>query len=297
MRQLFSKILILLLLVIPVSLYAFDVPTRPTGFVEDYASMLTSEQAVNLETKLEAFEKNTTNEIAVVTISSLDGDTIENVAQEIFTKWGIGKKDKNNGVLFLISLADRKTRIHTGYGVEGDLTDLGTSYIQSEVVTPAFKNGDYYGGINIAVDKMIEALGGNNIVPENYSVNNYLVNGFGSFLPFIFFLVVIIFQILSAILAKSKSWWGGGVLGGGVALIVWHFFIGSILLAIPVVFLLIGSGLLFDFLVSRAYTQKATSGKYPWWFGGGGFGNGGSSGGFGGFGGGMSGGGGSSGSW
>ena len=163
-----SKIIFLLLL-LPLSTFAFTVPEKPTGFIQDYAKILTPEQVTTLETKLEAYEKSSTNEIAVVTIQSLDGDTVENVAQEIFTKWGIGKKEKNNGVLFLISVGDRQTRIHTGYGVEGDLTDLGTSYIQRDVVTPAFQAGNYYEGINGTVDKMIESLGGTDIVPENYS--------------------------------------------------------------------------------------------------------------------------------
>jgi uncharacterized protein len=292
MRRFLSKLFLLAILVAPFVLHAFEVPARPTGFVQDYASLLTPEQVKELEAKIQSFEKNTTNEIAVVTIPSLDGDVVENVAQEIFTKWGIGKAEKNNGVLFLVSLEDRKTRIHTGYGLEGDLTDLGTSYIQSEVVTPAFKNGDYYGGINGAVDKMIEALGGNNIVPENYSTKSFL-----SGLPwdFIFFLVIVVFQILAAILGKSKSWWHGGVLGGGVGLVIWHFFVASIFLAVPMVVLLVVLGLLFDYLVSKAHTQKESTGMYPWWFGGGHGGGGG--GGFGGFGGGGSGGGGSSGSW
>lgn len=158
-----------ILLLLPAVSLAFTVPTKPTGFVQDYAKMLSADQVSQLETKLEAFEKQTTDEIAVVTIPSLDGDVIENITQDIFTKWGIGKKDKNNGVLLLISLADHKTRIQTGYGVEGDLTDVATSYIQSDVITPAFRTGDYYGGINGAVDKMISALGGNDIVPQNYS--------------------------------------------------------------------------------------------------------------------------------
>lgn len=285
--------LLLILFVLPLVVMAFDIPVRPTGFVQDYAEILTAEQKIALEEKLSSFEKNTTNEIAVVTITSLDGDTIENVAQEIFTKWEIGKVEKNNGVLFLIALEDRRTRIHTGYGVEGDLTDLGTSYIQSEVVTPAFRGGDYFGGINGAVDKMISALGGNEIVPENYSEKKDYSN-----LPweFILFMLFVVFQILAAILGKSKSWWHGGVLGGGIALIVWHFFISSLFFAIPLMVVFIGLGLLFDYLVSRAYTEKKTSGRYPWWFGGGhggGFGGGG----FGGFGGGSSGGGGSSNSW
>lgn len=292
MQKYFAAIILFFVFSLPIAVLAFSVPAVPTGFVNDYAGMLSQEQVNLLEAKLEDYTKNTTNEIAVVTVPSLDGNTIENLAQEIFTKWKIGKADKNNGVLFLVSLTDRQTRIHTGYGVEGDLTDLGTSYIQSDVVTPAFKNGDYYGGINGAVDKMIEALGGNNIVPENYSKTSDITN-----LPWqaIIFGVFIVFQILTAILAKSKSWWAGGVIGGGLALIIWHFFITSLFAAIPTIILFVGLGLFFDFMVSRAHTEKAKTGVYPWWFGGGRGGMGG--GGFGGFGGGFSGGGGSSGRW
>ena len=127
---------------------AFDIPERPQSFVNDYANILSVADKTSLETKISDFEKQTSNEIAVVIIPSLDGDTVENVAQNIFTKWGIGKKDKNNGVLILIAMTERKTRIHTGYGVEVDLTDLATSYIQSEILTPAFRQNNYYAGID-----------------------------------------------------------------------------------------------------------------------------------------------------
>lgn len=294
MSRFLLKFFVLALFALPIGASAFAVPERPTGFVQDYASLLTPEQVTALESKLSAFEQSTTNEIAVVTIPSLDGDTVENVAQEIFTKWGIGKADKNNGVLFLVSLGDRQTRIHTGYGVEGDLTDLGTSYIQDEVVAPAFKNGDYSAGINGAVDKMIEALGGANIVPKDYNANSS--DSGTEWLPLVF-AIVFVFQILVAILGRSKSWWFGGVLGGGIGLVIWYFLISSLLIAIPAILALTGFGLLFDFLVSRAHQKKQTSGSYPWWFGGGRGGFGGGGGGFGGFGGGMSGGGGSSGRW
>ncbi len=283
-----------ILLLVPAFVGAFTLPVNPTGFVQDYASLLTADQKATLETKLQNYEKNTTNEIAVVTIPSLDGDTIENVAQEIFTKWGIGKADKDNGVLLLISLAEHKTRIHTGYGVEGDLTDIGTSYIQSEVVSPAFKAGDYNAGINGAVDKMIEALGGTDIVPENFSTKTKSIPWNILLIGFIFFI-----QIVTSILAQSKSWWGGGVLGGIIAAVVWHFFIASLFLAVPLFLGLVGFGLLFDYFVSRSYGAARSTGSYPWWLrgGGGGFGGRGGGGGFGGFGGGSSGGGGSSSSW
>lgn len=295
----FGKIISLLAFV-PIFALAFTVPQYPTGFVNDYAQVMSTEEVNSLESKLVSFEKNTTNEISVVTIKSLDGDTIENVAQEIFTKWEIGKKDKNNGVLLLISIAEHKTRIHTGYGVEGDLTDIGTSYIQSDVIAPAFRSGDFYRGINGAVDKMIEALGGNNIVPAGYHHYEFNLKKINfNFSSGAFILVIFIFQIILSALARTKSWWGGGVLGGFVGLGLWHFFISSIFWAMPLIVSLIGFGLFFDFLVSKSYNNARTNNTYPWWMrgGGGGFGGGSSGGGFGGFGGGSSGGGGSSSSW
>ncbi|MEK7088588.1 MAG: TPM domain-containing protein, partial [Patescibacteria group bacterium] len=91
---------------------AFDIPNKPQSFVNDFANILSVEDKSSLENKISNFEKQTGNEITVVIIPSLDGDTVENVAQNIFTKWGIGKKEKNNGVLILIAMTERKTRIH-----------------------------------------------------------------------------------------------------------------------------------------------------------------------------------------
>lgn len=285
-----KKVLILTSFFLPLLSFAFTVPERPTGFVQDYAKLFTVEQVANLESKISNFEKNTTNEISVVIIPSLDGDTVENVAQEIFTKWGIGKKDKNNGILLLISIAERRTRIHTGYGVEGDLTDIGTSYIQSDIIAPAFRNGDYIGGINGAVDKMIEALGGNSIVPEGYSVSEKSRTDW----KYIFVTSFILLQWIGSMLCRSKSWWVGGVLGGILGTVIWFLGLFSSVLSIVLFVFFVIFGLGFDYFVSKTYQNvKKTGGHYPWWIGGGGS----SGGGFGGFGGGFSGGGGSSGRW
>ena len=289
-RRLFITIFLFLF---PLTSFAFTVPAKPTGFVQDYARLLTPEQVRILENKLEQFEKETTDEIAVVTIYSLDGDTIENVAQEIFTKWGIGKKGKDNGVLLLVSFSDRKTRIHTGYGVENKLTDIGTSYIQSEVIAPAFRRSDYYGGINDAVDKMTQALGGADIAPPQYeaTVDKGMRWGYWIFGLFI------VFQWITAVLGRSKSWWAGGVFGavfGGIGVYLGEFSLVSVIAFI----LLVLFGLGFDYFVSKRYDEAIKDGGHPPWWLGGGFGGGsGRGGGFGGFGGGSSGGGGSSSSW
>src|SRR5690348_6254590 len=199
MQKLF-KYFAILTLFLPVAVHSFTVPQKPAGSVEDYANMLTSDQVSMLEARLEAFTASTTDQIAVVAIPSLDGDTIENVAQNIFTQWGIGQKDKNNGVLLLISLADRQTRIQTGYGVEGDLTDVAASYIQRDIMTPAFRQGDYYGGIDGAVNAIETSLSGSDIVPASYSSDSSNNSGIGW--QFIFVIVFIGFQWLVAILAR-----------------------------------------------------------------------------------------------
>jgi len=263
-----KKFLVILLLFL--SLYstgrvvlAFEIPPRPTTYVNDYAGILTDGEEQSLEQKLEDFEYTSTNEIAVVIISSLDGDSVENVAQEIFTAWGIGKKDKNNGALFLISMEEHRTRIHTGYGLEPTLTDIGTSYIQREVVTPAFREEKYYEGINQALDRMIELTKGEFVVPENSSQNN------DSGLPwhFIIIVFVVILQWLAAIFARSKSWWLGGVVGGGIGLInlglnLFGFgLIGNILTLVA----LTSFGTLLDYFVSKKYQNVVKSGgNLPW---------------------------------
>jgi uncharacterized protein len=90
--------------------FAYTSPGKPTGFVNDFAKVLTDGQVSELNQKLTDYKQTTGNEVSVVTIQSLDGDTVENYANSLFREWGIGEKEKNNGVLFLIAIADRKMR-------------------------------------------------------------------------------------------------------------------------------------------------------------------------------------------
>jgi uncharacterized protein len=98
------------LLATPGVLFAYSSPGRPTGFVNDYADVLTGDQENALETKLEGFEASSTAEIAVVTIKTLGDDTIEDYAQALFKEWGIGKKGKDNGALVLVAVDDHQMR-------------------------------------------------------------------------------------------------------------------------------------------------------------------------------------------
>lgn len=296
MNKFISKIIIISAILLPFLTHAYVNPGQPTGFVNDFAGMISSADKQIIEEKLSNFQKQTGNEISVVTIQNLGGDTIENFAVNLFKDWGIGKTREDNGALLLVSRDDREMRIEVGYGLEPVLTDASSFLIIRDIITPSFKSGNYAKGISDGVDKMISVIGGERISESTISKifgGNF---NFGDY----FFLILFIPVWLASILARSKSWWAGGVIGGilGVAVSIFFGFIYFGLISIAV---LIPVGLLFDYFVSKKFADSKNSGtKPPWWIGGGGFGGGGHGGfggGFGGFGGGMSGGGGASGRW
>lgn len=290
--KLISKsLLVFLLLLTPLATRGYYSPGKPSGFMNDYARMLSAEERQSLEAKLDNFEKETSNEIAVVTIESLQGDTVENFAVKLFEEWGIGKKEKDNGALVLVAKDDRRMRIEVGYGLEGALTDAQSFWITESIMKPAFRTGDYYAGIDGAVDKIVGATRGEYVPSDIGSESNGKVSNVFGWFWIGFFLLT----FLSAVLGRTKSWWGGGIVGGVIGLVV-GLVSGFLFMGLISLIVLIPLGLLFDFLVSRSYGRAKETGHYPWWFGGGrgGFGGGG---GFGGFGGGHSGGGGSSNSW
>ncbi|MEZ4722428.1 MAG: TPM domain-containing protein [Flavobacteriales bacterium] len=156
-----SKSLATLLLVL-VSAFAWakEIPERPNRLVNDYANALTSSEADKLEQKLVAYDKETSTQIAVVILKSLEGDDVFDFSQRLAEEWGLGGKENDNGVLLLVSMEDREIRIHTGYGTEGAIPDAIAKRIIETDIKPEFKSGNYYSGINKACDSMIAALKG-----------------------------------------------------------------------------------------------------------------------------------------
>jgi len=292
--KLIFKIAISALLFLSFAASAYYSPGSPTGFVNDYAKMMSDGAKTQMETKLVQFEKDTSSEISLVTIDSLKGDTIENFAVKLFEEWGIGKKNKDNGVLLLISKEDRQIRIEVGYGLEGALTDAQSYWIIQNIIRPAFQAENYDQGISDAVDKIIAATKGEYVPSENQNPATKINI---KSLETVFIIAFFGFIWLAAILARSKSWWAGGVIGAIIGIIL--IFVFSWIIGLIAVIILTPMGLMFDYLVSKNYKNRKSSGLPPsWWAGGGGFkGFGGGGGGFGGFGGGRSGGGGGSGSW
>lgn len=129
-----------------------------TGRVVDNANLIGADRQQVLEQKLEAHEKKTGNQVVVVTINSLNGAVLESYTIDLARKWGLGRKDKNNGVLFLIAKNDRKMRIEVGYGLEGRLTDALSSIIIRKSVRPAFRAGNFPLGIEAGVDDILNIL-------------------------------------------------------------------------------------------------------------------------------------------
>jgi uncharacterized membrane protein YgcG len=131
---------------------------NPVGWVNDFAEIFKQEDIDKMNELLTDLEKETTAEVAVVTVSSLNGKSIETYANELFNTWGIGKKDVNNGVLFLVAPNESQCRIEVGYGMENVITDVIASHIIDEVAIPSFKEGEYSLGSYEVVKELSEEI-------------------------------------------------------------------------------------------------------------------------------------------
>lgn len=286
-------------LLAPVMVLAYVSPGSPTGYVNDFANIISASDKPALESRLSSFAKAGTAQITVVTVSSIGNDeTIETYATKLFEKWKIGVKGKDNGILVLVALNERQARIEVGYGLEGALTDIQSGNIINKVMIPDFKTGNYSQGISKSVDAVIAVVTDS---PEAvlYSTPNQSSSNASKYkfdFGLIMFFAFVIFNALARLLGKTKSWWLGGVIGAGAGVIVGLIF-GFLFYGLIAIILLGILGLVFDYFVSKGGTggKGGFGGMFfgPGMGGGSGFGGGG----FGGFGGGMSGGGGASGRW
>ena len=226
---------LLLIFVLLISAFAFsqedepgksltDNPTTIKKYVVDETGTLTSSEINSLMTKLVNFEKETSNQIIVYIIPSLNGEPIENVAVEIARKNKIGKKDKNNGALLLVAIKDRKMRIEVGYGLEGALTDANSRQIIEKDLKPAFREGKYYQGIDKAVDDMILVTKGEFVADKKGGKEVG-----GVILVIAIFLGIIIFIIIGIIrkIAMGRRMVTGSR-GSGLGNIATGFLIGSL---------------------------------------------------------------------
>lgn len=293
-----ARRLLLLLFFLPVLLGALEVPYL-SGRVNDTAGLIPAEARQRLDDRLRALEEKTGAQVAVLTIPTLEGDPLEDYSLRVVETWKLGKKGQDNGVLLLIVRDDRKMRLEVGYGLEAQLTDLQSRNILDGILRPAFRGGDFAGGIERAVEGIATVVEGGEVaaparpassssgpgmvifvliflfVLMPFALTALTTRGAGSW--FVYLFLTPFFGILPAAFLRSAA---VGVIGAGLWLVLF-----------PVIKLLFGDRL------------RKASAKSTWWGGsGGGWSSGGggwSSGGGGGFsgGGGSFGGGGSSSSW
>jgi uncharacterized protein len=139
-----------------------DIPYL-TGRITDNAQILSEETNKSLSESLKAHEERTTNQIAILTVPTLNGESIEDYADRVFKEWKLGQKAKDNGILMVVVPNDRRMRIEVGYGLEGTMTDLTAGRIIRNIMTPKFKKGDYNGGIADGAQAIIEVLEGGKV--------------------------------------------------------------------------------------------------------------------------------------
>tara|TARA_R110002124_G_scaffold94299_10_gene238212 strand:+ start:1151 stop:1987 length:837 start_codon:yes stop_codon:yes gene_type:complete len=240
----------------------FTIPEKPSlaTSVYDYANVLSSTEKLQLEEKLIHYSDSTTTQIVVITIESLKGEDVSQLATRWAQTWGIGQAKEDNGVIILVAKAERKIAINPGYGLEDRLTaGIGGEIIRN-IITPEFKSGSYYNGLDKGTDALIDVFKG------KYKGERKQTKGKDfPVLPFIIIIVIIL-----VLISKNKG--GGGNSGnrGG------------------------GGPSLLDVILLSSLGRGGGGGGFGGGSSGGGFGGGGFGGGFGG--GGFSGGG-SSGSW
>ena len=155
---------------------ATALPAKPTSslYIQDYAHVLDEKTKATINAYSGALAIKTKAQVVVVTVPSLDGASPQEYALGILRTWGIGDKEKNNGVLMLIAVRDKKSRIEVGYGLEGALPDGLTGRIQDKYMLPYFKKGDYNNGVMQGYSALLSTiLKEYQLTPKDLPVEQY----------------------------------------------------------------------------------------------------------------------------
>ncbi len=161
-------------LLLAVAAHAQQAVPRLSGRVVDRADVLSDATERTLTDLLASFEQSTANQVVVLTVPSLEGEAVEQLASRVFNTWELGQADRDNGVLVLIARDEREMRIEVGYGLEGTLTDSRAGRIIRSEFVPAFRNGDYDGGTLSGVSAILGTVDGTYEPPEDESPSDGL---------------------------------------------------------------------------------------------------------------------------
>jgi uncharacterized protein len=252
-----NLLLIILLLLFPAQLTALEAP-QLTGRVNDLARMLPPESLQRLEQRLAAFERETSNQVVVLTLPSLQGDDIDQFSIRVADAWKIGQKGRDNGILLVIAQAERKVRIEVGLGLQGVLPDITAGRIIRDVMRPYLKSGNYDQGISAGVDSIIAATKGEFKGTGQPARQHSARKSSPSFITMLLGAVV-----AAAVLGLFSRYLGGAAGAIGLPLATYLAFPG---MGLVTLLLLAVGGLAAGFLLSMAVSGMLGGG------GGGGFG-------------------------
>ncbi|MBX9676609.1 MAG: YgcG family protein [Methylotenera sp.] len=184
--------------------------------ITDLTQTLSADQHAQLEAKLVAFEQQKGSQIAVLIVPTTQPEDIAQYSIRVVEKWKIGREKIDDGVLILVAKDDRKIRIEVGYGLEGAIPDLIAKRVISEIISPQFKQGNFYGGLDAGVDKLIGLIHGE-ALPEN-KASATSGNAIENLLPILLFGGLISGLFLRSIFG---TFGGSAVNGGLVGAAVW----------------------------------------------------------------------------
>jgi uncharacterized protein len=268
-----------------VGLAQAQAPVPPVGRVVDRTGTLTAEQAASLERMLEAFEKRKGSQIALLMVPSTAPEAIEQYALRAAEQWKLGRGKVDDGALLVVAKDDRALRIEVGYGLEGALNDATAKRIIAEVITPRFREGDFFGGLSAGVDRMIRVIDGEPLPAPARGPPAAGGSGLFELLPVLFIAALAGGGMLRAMLGRAL---GSAAAGGAVGFLAWllagTLFVGVIAGILAFLLTLLGGGGRGRGGFPMGWGGGGLGGRGG--FGGGGFGGGGFRGGGGGFGGG-----------
>ena len=203
-----------------------DIPPL-TARVTDFTGTLTAEQRATLEKTLQNFEEKKGSQIGVLILASTAPETIEQYSLRVVEQWKLGRKNVDDGALLIVAKNDKVMRIEVGYGLEGALGDAVCKRIISEIITPKFKQGDFFGGVSDGINSMLSVIEGEPL-PEPATERRSNVFDLASYVPVIFILALVLGSILRLLLGRLP---GAIVTGGVTALLAW-LFVGAFSIAL-----------------------------------------------------------------
>jgi len=240
----FAKVLLFSLAMCCAFVFGAELAVPPlSARVTDVTGTLTADQKAMLEQTLLDFEERKGSQIGVLIVASTAPETIEQYAIRVVEQWKLGRKTVDDGALLIVAKDDRAMRIEVGYGLEGALTDAISKRIISEVISPRFKQGDYYGGITEGIDSMLRVVDGEPLPePERGAGSN--ASDFGHYAPVIFILALSVGAVLRSLFGRLP----GAILTGGVTAVLAWVFVGALSVALlagllALLFTLLGGGI------------------------------------------------------